>query len=74
MTQNEKITSAIDTKIAVIIPVRNEEKFIGKTLTGLFNQDLQPYRIIVINDSSTDKTLEILEKFKVEVIEDIVFL
>ncbi len=68
MTQNEKITSSTDAKIAVIMPVRNEEKFIGKTLAELFNQDLQPYRIIVINDSSTDKTQEILEKFKVEVV------
>ena len=42
----------------------NEEQFIEKSLISLLNQNFRPYRIIVINDGSTDKTLEILESFK----------
>jgi glycosyltransferase involved in cell wall biosynthesis len=47
----------------------NEEQFIEKSLTSLLNQNFLPYRIIVVNDGSTDKTLEILESFnEIEII------
>ena len=52
-----------NSKIAVIMPVRNEEQFITNTLNILLQQELKPYRIIVINDGSTDKTPEILKTF-----------
>jgi len=51
------------TKVAVVIPARNEEKFIGKTLSNLLDQELAPYRIIVVDDGSTDHTLEVTSKF-----------
>jgi len=61
--------SILNSKIAVIMPVRNEEEFVGNTLKNLLKQDLCPYRIIVINDGSTDKTSEILRTFStIEVI------
>ena len=56
--------------IAVILNARNEEKVIAKTLQSIINQKLPPYRIIVINDGSTDNTKEILSKFPtIEVID-----
>jgi len=51
-------------KIAVIMTVKNEEKFIEKTLTHLQNQSLKPDQVVVVNDFSTDNTLKILEKFR----------
>ncbi len=51
-------------KVAVVMRAYNEEQFIEKSLISLLNQNFRPYRIIVINDGSTDKTLEILESFK----------
>ena len=59
MTNKESVNS----KVAVIMPVRNEESLIQETLENLLQQELLPYRIIVINDGSTDKTSEILKKF-----------
>lgn len=59
MTYYESLKS----KIAVVIIARNEEKYIEKTLTNLQNQDLPPYRIIVVNDGSTDTTGEIASRF-----------
>ena len=47
-------------KVAALLQVRNEEKFVTKSLESLLNQELKPYRIIVINDGSTDKTKEIV--------------
>jgi len=59
----------LHTKIAVVLNARNEEKNIGKTLEFVLKQELQPYRIIVVNDGSTDKTGEIASSFEsVEVI------
>lgn len=56
--------------IAVVLNARNEEKVIAKTLQSILNQKLPPYRIIVINDGSTDNTKEILSKFPtIEVID-----
>jgi len=56
-------------KIAAIIIAKNEEKFIGKTIDSLINQKLKPYRIIVVDDGSTDKTSEVVSHYKeVEII------
>jgi tetratricopeptide (TPR) repeat protein len=39
-------------KISTIIPARNEEKFIGETLSSLLKQDVIQNRILVVNDGS----------------------
>jgi len=58
------------TKVAVVLNARNEEYGIAKTLQSILNQKLPPYRIIVINDGSTDNTKQILSKFStIEVID-----
>jgi glycosyltransferase involved in cell wall biosynthesis len=56
-------------KIGVFIPARNEEKYLSKTLESLVTQDLNPERIILINDGSTDKTREIALEFGCDVID-----
>lgn len=50
-------------KISIIVPVYNTEKFLEKCLNSLINQTLKDIEIICINDGSTDKSLQILEKF-----------
>lgn len=52
------------TKVSVIIPVYNEEKYIGKCLESLKKQSFQDFEIIIIDDGSQDKTREIIEKYK----------
>ena len=56
-------SSKINPKVAVTIPALNEEKIIAESLTSLKNQILAPYRIIVVNDGSTDRTEEIIKSF-----------
>ena len=51
------------TRISVIIPVFNEEKYIRKTLTALAQQTLKPTQIIVADDGSTDASSEIVGTF-----------
>ena len=50
-------------KVSVILPARNEEKYIQKCLKTLIEQDYSNYEIVVINDSSSDKTGELIENF-----------
>lgn len=52
------------TKVSIIVPVYNVEKYLRKCLDSLINQTLKDIEIICINDGSTDKSLEILEEYK----------
>jgi glycosyltransferase involved in cell wall biosynthesis len=49
--------------VSVILPARNEEKYIQKCLKTLIEQDYSNYEIVVINDSSSDRTGELIENF-----------
>jgi len=49
-------------KISVVIPVYNVEQYIPKTLESLINQTHKPYEIIIVNDGSTDNTVNVSEK------------
>ena len=53
----------MESNVAVVLNVRNEEKHIEKTIQSILDQKLLPYRIIVINDGSTDNTKQILSNF-----------
>jgi GT2 family glycosyltransferase len=48
-------------KVSIIIPCHNAQKTIVDCLDGLRSQDYPNYEIIVIDDNSNDKTLEILQ-------------
>jgi glycosyltransferase involved in cell wall biosynthesis len=56
-------------RVAVVIPARNEENFLGKTLAAVFDQYTKPQRVIVVNDGSTDRTAEIAIAAGAEVID-----
>ena len=51
--------------ISIVIPSYNEEKYIGKFVSTLMQQDYKGKYEIIIVDSSTDKTPEILKNFPV---------
>ncbi len=52
-----------NTKISIIVPVFNVEKYLGKCLESLINQTLKEIEIICINDGSTDNSLDILNTY-----------
>lgn len=51
--------------ISVVVPIRNEEKFIGKTLDGLVGQDYpsDAFEVIVVDGDSTDATRREVKPF-----------
>jgi cellulose synthase/poly-beta-1,6-N-acetylglucosamine synthase-like glycosyltransferase/spore germination protein YaaH/peptidoglycan/xylan/chitin deacetylase (PgdA/CDA1 family) len=46
-------------KVAVLIPAYNEEKVIERTISAALNSDYPNLRVIVIDDGSKDRTLEV---------------
>lgn len=53
-------------KVSVIIPVYNDEQYLEECLESVVRQTLEEKEIICINDGSTDRTPEILDKFQKE--------
>ncbi len=52
--------------ITVVINVYNGEKYISKCIENIINQTYKNLEILIINDGSTDNTLEIIKKYKDE--------
>ena len=50
-------------KVSVIIPVYNTEKYLKKCLNSIINQTLKDIEIIIVNDGSTDNSLNICNEF-----------
>jgi glycosyltransferase involved in cell wall biosynthesis len=50
-------------KLSIIVPVYNAEKFLDKCLESLKNQTIKDIEIILVNDGSTDNSLEICNKY-----------
>ena len=49
-------------KFTVVIPLYNKEKEIKNTIDSVLNQTYQADEVIVVNDESTDKSVEIIKK------------
>ncbi len=52
--------------ISVVIPAYNAERTILETITSVQHQSFSDFELIVINDGSTDRTLELLQGIKDE--------
>ena len=59
----DKIYEDIQVKYTIVIPVFNQQKIIIKNINSIISNTLGDYEIIIINDYSNDKTLEILKNF-----------
>ena len=46
---------------SVVIPAYNAKKFIALTIESVLRQTVQDFEIVVVNDGSTDDTLEVLQ-------------
>src|SRR5438477_7204804 len=49
-------------RVAIIVPARNEEDSIEQALQRLLSLDYDNYEVIAINDRSTDRTGELMDK------------
>ena len=49
--------------VSVIIPMFNAAKFIPQTLESLLYQTLKDFEVIIVDDCSTDNSVEVVESF-----------
>src|ERR1700758_2311145 len=49
-------------RVSIIVPARNEEETIEQALKTLLALDYDNYEVIAVNDRSTDRTGEIMER------------
>lgn len=50
-------------QISALMTVYNGENFIEKTIDSILNQTFKDFELIIVNDASTDNTLNIIKKF-----------
>ncbi|MDR2073876.1 MAG: glycosyltransferase [Oscillospiraceae bacterium] len=49
--------------VSLIIPVYNVEKYLRKALVSVENQTFKDFKVIIVNDGSTDGSYDIIEEF-----------
>ena len=54
------------TAISIIIPVYNVDKYLDDCLSSVFRQTLKNIEVVIINDGSTDNSINIIKKYQNE--------
>jgi glycosyltransferase involved in cell wall biosynthesis len=50
-------------KITVLMPAYNVEKYIGKAIESVLDQTFMDFELVIVNDGSTDGTVDIINSF-----------
>lgn len=53
-------------RVSIILPVYNGEKYLSKSIESIINQTYQDWELIIVNDCSSDKSPEIAERYEKE--------
>jgi glycosyltransferase involved in cell wall biosynthesis len=53
--------------VSIIIPCYNAERFLAQTIESVFSQTFSNYEIILVDDGSTDGTVEVIKSFGTKV-------
>jgi len=51
-------------KISVVVPIYNTEAYIAECIESVLNQTYENFELILVNDSSTDKSLYICQEYE----------
>ena len=53
-------------KVNVFMPCYNSEKYIGQAIESILGQKYTDFKLIIIDDGSTDNSVEIINKYAAE--------
>lgn len=62
--ETDASAAASEPHVTIIVPARNEERFIGNCVEKILAQDYSRFDVIVVNDGSTDETGAILARLQ----------
>jgi glycosyltransferase involved in cell wall biosynthesis len=65
------VATAGNPRVSIIVPARNEEVDIERSLISLLELDYDNYEVIAVNDRSTDRTGDIMEKVGMEIMTEV---
>jgi glycosyltransferase involved in cell wall biosynthesis len=51
-------------RFSVVMPVYNQEKYVGQALDSVLNQSFTDFETLVIDDGSTDNSLQVIERYQ----------
>ena len=51
-------------KVSIITPMHNSERFIEETITSVQNQEYKNWEMLIVDDCSSDKSIEIVEQIQ----------
>ena len=58
-------------RFSIIIPVYNVEKYIKKCLDSVFSQTFKDFEVIIVNDGTKDKSMDIVKNYDAKVINQV---
>src|SRR5699024_6516366 len=53
----------MNTKVSIICPLYNKERYLKETLESVLQQSYSDWELIIVDDGSTDQSIEICEDF-----------
>lgn len=64
MAENLNFMTSVVPKVTVLMPVYNGEQFLREAIDSILNQTFTDFEFMIINDASTDDSVEIVESYK----------
>ena len=58
-------------KVSIIVRTYNEERWIAHCLGAIFNQDFDNFEVILVDNNSTDHTVEVAKRYPISTIVNI---
>lgn len=58
-----KLSDSREIQVSVVVPMKNAEKYISKTLNNILQQTNVEFEVIVVNDQSSDASADIVNSF-----------
>ena len=60
------MSPSMKNKLSIITVCFNAQEYIGDTIVSIRNQTIRPYEYIIVDGGSTDKTNEIIDRYKAQ--------
>lgn len=62
--EEEFETTSDNFLVSVVMPSYNHEEFVGKAIESVLAQTYENFEFIIVDDASTDKSVEVIQKYK----------